>query len=58
MKRAIKNHLGDFVAILVLVALAVVVTGYILHNEGLRFPFVQSSPFTVNAEFSTGRSRA
>jgi phospholipid/cholesterol/gamma-HCH transport system substrate-binding protein len=56
MKRAIKNHVGDFVAILVLVLLAVVVTVYILHNEGLRFPLFQSSPFTVNAEFSTAQA--
>ncbi len=56
MKRAIKNHLSDFIAILVLLALAVVVTGYILNKEGLRFPFIQSSPFTVNAEFSTAQA--
>jgi phospholipid/cholesterol/gamma-HCH transport system substrate-binding protein len=56
MKRAIKNHLSDFIAILVLVVLAIAVTGYILHNEGLRFPWIQSSPFTVNAEFSTAQA--
>jgi phospholipid/cholesterol/gamma-HCH transport system substrate-binding protein len=56
MRRAIKNHLTDFIAILVLIVLAVAVTGYILHNEGLRFPFVQSTPFTVNAAFSTAQA--
>ncbi len=56
MKRAIRNHLSDFAAILVLLLLAVVVTGYILHNEGLRFPFVQASPFTINAEFSSAQA--
>jgi phospholipid/cholesterol/gamma-HCH transport system substrate-binding protein len=56
VKRAIKNHLSDFVAILVLVVLAVVVTAYILSKEGLRFPLVQSSPFTVNAQFSTAQA--
>lgn len=56
MKRAIKNHLVDFIAILVLVAMAVVVTGYILHNEGFRFPFIQSTPFTINAEFSSAQA--
>ncbi len=56
MKRAIKNHSTDFVAIIVLIVLAVVVVGYVLHNEGFRFPFIQSSPFTVNAEFSTAQA--
>jgi phospholipid/cholesterol/gamma-HCH transport system substrate-binding protein len=56
MTRAIKTHLADFVAIIVLIVLAVIVTGYILHNEGLRFPFVQSSPFTINAEFSSAQA--
>jgi phospholipid/cholesterol/gamma-HCH transport system substrate-binding protein len=56
MRRAIKNHLTDFIAILVLLVLAIVVTGYILHNEGLRFPFIQSSPFTINAEFSSAQA--
>jgi phospholipid/cholesterol/gamma-HCH transport system substrate-binding protein len=56
VKRAIKNHTADFVAMIVLLVLAVVVVGYILHNEGFRFPFIQSSPFTVNAEFSTAQA--
>ena len=56
MKRAIRLHAPDFTAILVLIVLAIVVTGYILHNEGFRFPFIQSTPFTVNAEFSTAQA--
>jgi phospholipid/cholesterol/gamma-HCH transport system substrate-binding protein len=56
MKRAIKNHTPDFVAILVLLVLSVIVTVYILHNEGFRFPLFQSTPFTVNAEFSTAQA--
>ena len=56
MARAIKNHLTDFIAILVLLVLAVVVTGYILHNEGLRFPLIQQAPFTINAEFSSAQA--
>ncbi len=56
MKRAIKNHSGDFIAIVVMIVLAIAVTGYILHNEGVRFPFIQSSPFTVNADFSTAQA--
>jgi phospholipid/cholesterol/gamma-HCH transport system substrate-binding protein len=56
VKRAIKNHLTDFVAFLVLIVLAIVVVGYILHEEGFRFPLIQSSEFTVNAQFSTAQA--
>ncbi len=56
MKRAIKSHSGDFAAIIVLLILAIVVSGYILNHERLRFPFIQSTPFTVNAEFQTGQA--
>jgi phospholipid/cholesterol/gamma-HCH transport system substrate-binding protein len=56
VKRAIKTHSGDFVAIVAMVIIAIAVTGYILHNEGLRFPFIQSSPFTISAEFSTAQA--
>ncbi len=56
MVRAIKSHWTDFVAILVLLVLAVAVTGYILHQEGVRFPFVQPSPFTLNADFANAQA--
>ena len=56
MRRAIKRHSGDFVSIVVMIVLAIGVTGYILHNEGVRFPFIQSSPFTINAAFSTAQA--
>ena len=56
MKRAIKTHITDFAAILVLLVLSVVVAGYILNHERFRFPFIQSTPFTVNAEFSTAQA--
>jgi phospholipid/cholesterol/gamma-HCH transport system substrate-binding protein len=56
VKRAIKNHLGDFIAILVLLVLAVGVTGFILTKEGLRLPFISPSQFTINAEFSTAQA--
>jgi phospholipid/cholesterol/gamma-HCH transport system substrate-binding protein len=56
VKRAITTHLSDFAAILVLLVLSVAVAGYVLHNERLRFPFIQSSPVTMNAEFSTAQA--
>jgi phospholipid/cholesterol/gamma-HCH transport system substrate-binding protein len=56
VKRAIKNHLTDFLAIIGLLLLSVVVAGYVLMHEGLRFPFIQSSPYTLKAEFSTAQA--
>jgi phospholipid/cholesterol/gamma-HCH transport system substrate-binding protein len=56
MKRAIKAHLFDFVAIIVLLVLSIAVAGYILTKERLRFPFIQSTPFTMNAAFQTGQA--
>ncbi len=58
MKRAIRTHIGDFAAILALLVLSIVVAGYILHHERLRFPFIQSAPFSINAEFSTAQAVA
>jgi phospholipid/cholesterol/gamma-HCH transport system substrate-binding protein len=58
MKRAIKNHLGDFVAIIALLVLSIAVAGYILHHQRLRFPIIQSAPFSINAEFSTAQAVA
>jgi phospholipid/cholesterol/gamma-HCH transport system substrate-binding protein len=56
VKRAIKTHLTDFAAILVLLVAALAVAAYILNHERLRFPFVQSAPFTMNAAFSTAQA--
>ena len=56
MIRAIKIHATDFAAIIVLLLLSVVVAGYILNHERFRFPFIQASPYTLNAEFSTAQA--
>ncbi len=56
MTRAIKTHASDFAAIIVLLVLSIAVAGYILNHERFRFPFIQSSPFTLNAEFSTAQA--
>jgi phospholipid/cholesterol/gamma-HCH transport system substrate-binding protein len=56
MKRAIKTHAVDFAAIVVLLVLSIVVAGYILNHERFRFPFIQSAPFTLNAEFATAQA--
>jgi phospholipid/cholesterol/gamma-HCH transport system substrate-binding protein len=56
MKRAIKNHAVDFAAIIVLLLLSVVVAGYVLTQERFRFPFIDASPYVLNAEFSTAQA--
>src|SRR5579859_3468580 len=56
MKRAIKNHLTDFVALIVLVLVAVVVSGYVLSHERLQLPFIGTSQYTINAEFSSAKA--
>jgi phospholipid/cholesterol/gamma-HCH transport system substrate-binding protein len=56
VKRAIRTHLTDFIAIIVLVIVSAAVAGYVLSHERLRFPLIQSSPFTLNAAFSTGQA--
>jgi phospholipid/cholesterol/gamma-HCH transport system substrate-binding protein len=56
MKHAIKNHVRDFVAIIALVAVAVVVGGYILTNQRLRFPVIEDTPMEIKAEFPTGQA--
>ena len=56
MKLAIKNHASDVAAIFALLILSVVVAGYILNHERLRFPLIESTPFTMNAEFQTAQA--
>jgi phospholipid/cholesterol/gamma-HCH transport system substrate-binding protein len=56
VKRAIKAHLRDFIAIVCLVALALVVAAYILQKERLRLPFIQSRPFTIYADLESAKA--
>src|SRR5947199_10378822 len=56
MKRAIRTHLTDFIAMIVLVILAVVVAGYVLSHERLSLPFIGTSTYKLNAEFSTAQA--
>jgi phospholipid/cholesterol/gamma-HCH transport system substrate-binding protein len=50
MKRAIRNHLTDFIAIIVLFLMAVGVGGYVLSNQRLRFPVIEGKPLTIKAD--------
>jgi len=56
MKRAIRTHLGDFIAMIVLLVIAVVVSGYILSHERLQLPFIGTSQYSINAEFSSAKA--
>jgi len=56
MRQAIAKHSRDFVFIVVLVLVAAGVAGYVLHNERLRFPFIEASPFKLKAAFSTAQA--
>jgi phospholipid/cholesterol/gamma-HCH transport system substrate-binding protein len=56
MKRAIKTHALDFTAIVVLVVLSIVVSGFILSHERLNLPFISQSTFPLNAEFSSAKA--
>jgi phospholipid/cholesterol/gamma-HCH transport system substrate-binding protein len=56
MGRAIRKHLRDFVALILLIALGVGVAGYILANQRLRFPLIEESAFTIKAEFSNAQA--
>ncbi len=56
MKRAIQNHLTDFLAIIGLLLLSIVVAGYVLTHEGLRLPFISTAQYTLKAEFSTAQA--
>jgi phospholipid/cholesterol/gamma-HCH transport system substrate-binding protein len=56
MKKAIRDHFRDFAAIIVLGVIALLVGGYILANQRLRFPVVEEKPHILKAEFSTAQA--
>jgi phospholipid/cholesterol/gamma-HCH transport system substrate-binding protein len=50
--RAIREHLRDFIAIGVLVIVALATTWYIVQEQRLRIPVLEERPFELKAEFS------
>ncbi|MDQ3742370.1 MAG: MlaD family protein [Actinomycetota bacterium] len=56
MKRAIRNHLRDFIAILALTSVALSVAYYILQKQRLRLPFLEEQPFELKAEMQTAQA--
>ena len=56
MKRAIRENLVNFIAILGLMAIALLVSNYILQKQRLRIPYLEEKPFVLKAEFATGQA--
>jgi phospholipid/cholesterol/gamma-HCH transport system substrate-binding protein len=56
MRRVIQKNLGPFLAILGLVVVAVVVGGYILHQQRLRFPILEGKPMRINVELDNAQA--
>jgi phospholipid/cholesterol/gamma-HCH transport system substrate-binding protein len=58
MRTAIRKHLGDFVALLVLFLIAIGISGYIIANQDARprIPLIESKAFTLKAEFSDAQA--
>lgn len=56
--RAIRKHLGDFVALTVLFVIAMAVGGYILSQQESRppVPFLEDKPFELNIAFSDAQA--
>jgi phospholipid/cholesterol/gamma-HCH transport system substrate-binding protein len=50
VRRAVRKHLGDFLALLGVWVLALGIGGYILSQQRLRLPLLEPEPFTLRAE--------
>ena len=55
---AIRKHLGDFVALIVLFAIALFAAGYIILHQDARgtIPLIEPTPFQIKAEFSDAQA--
>ena len=58
MTRAIRKHLGDFVALAVLITISIGVAAYIISQQESRgyFPLIEKPPFNLKAEFSDAQA--
>ena len=58
MTRAIRKHLSDFIALAILIVIAIGVTAYILSQQESRgyIPLVEKSPFVLKADFSDAQA--
>ena len=56
MTSAIRKHLRDFIAVAVLLVVALLVSWYIVQHERLRVPVLEEKPFELKAEFETAQA--
>ena len=56
MSRTIRQNLGPFSAILVLILIAAIVGGYILENQRFRFPLAEDAPMRINVELDNAQA--
>ena len=56
MSRTIRKNLLPFSAILVLIAIAAIVGGYILDKQRFRFPLVEDTPMLLHVELDTAQA--
>jgi phospholipid/cholesterol/gamma-HCH transport system substrate-binding protein len=56
VRTAIRKHLGDFVALTLLFAVALGAAGYMLAHQRLRFPLIQEKPIELKADFTTAQA--
>ena len=54
MRKAIRGHLRDFIAILGLLVVALFATYIIVQNQRLRIPLLEAKPFELKAEMTDG----
>src|SRR5436190_4818505 len=56
MTTAIRKHLRDFIAVAVLVVVALVASYIIVQKQRLRIPILESKPFELKADFQTAQA--
>jgi phospholipid/cholesterol/gamma-HCH transport system substrate-binding protein len=56
MARAIRKNLRNFIAIAVLIVIALATSYYIVKQQRLRIPILEAHPFTLHAEFQTAQA--
>jgi phospholipid/cholesterol/gamma-HCH transport system substrate-binding protein len=55
MARVIRKHLRDFIAVTVLLIVALVATYIIVQQQRLRIPILEEKPFTLHADFENAQ---
>jgi phospholipid/cholesterol/gamma-HCH transport system substrate-binding protein len=56
MKKAIREHARDFLAIAGLAIVALAIGGYIVQQQRLRIPILEEKPFELKAQFQTAQA--